>query len=365
MAERTPGAGRNGYLQLAVVAVVLVVGIYLGQAPDRVAVDSATPLGETAEPPEVAVIRPVAGTHAATVTLTGSVGPYAVVSMMPSVDGGRVVWVSPSLRVGGTFSAGDELLRIDPADYELDVAEARADLRAAEARLDQRKAEGNAAKIARAQALVAKAEVVLERREMALARTSYSLPFDGRVGDASVSIGQVLSGGATFGRAYPKNALEVGAAIGNDDLAYLDPVAGRAATILTEVGAFSGEVLRESALLAPTSRLALVFLKFADDAPLEGLPLPGAFATVRIEGPLFDDAYLLPPATEQSGGHVWIVKDGALESVEPALLRRAMTGPLGSPGWLVRAFDAGDGVVVGSVFGAHDGMRVRVAAASD
>ena len=364
MAESTSGSNRAGYVQLAVVALVLGTGIYFGQAPDRIVMDPATTLGKSAEPPEVTVVVPEAGAHAASVVLTGTVGPHGIVAMMPSVDGGRVVWISPAMRIGGTFARDETLLRIEAKDYELDVAEASADLRAAQAKLEQRRREGESApRIARAQALVDKAETVLERRQLALSRTSFSLPFDGRIGLAQVSVGQVLVAGLSFGNAYAKDALEVGAGIGNEDLAYLDPVTGRPATIFAEEGAFPGEVVRVSALVAPTSRLAQVFLKFADDTPLDSLPLPGSFATVQIDGPPFEDAFVLPRAAEQSGGNVWIVRDGELESVMPQMLRRSTSAMFASPGWLVRAFDAGDGVVVGSVFGAHAGMRVRISGA--
>ena len=365
MAEPTQSTSRSGYLQLAAVAVVLAVGIYFGQAPDRIAVDPATPLAQTAEPPEVTVIEPRAGAHPASVVLTGTVGPHGIVAMMPSVNGGRIEWVSPAMRVGGAFKANEVLLRIEAKDYELDVAEARADLRAAEARLQRRRSEGNTARIARAEALVDKAQVVVERSELALSRTAFSLPFDGRIGQAQVSVGQVLMPSVSFGNAYAIGALEIGVGISNEDLSYLAPVTGRAAAIMTETGMFRGEVVRVSALVAPTSRLAQVFLKFADDTPLDSLPLPGTFATVRIEGPPFENAFLLPGTTEQPGGHVWIVRDGELEAVTPTMLRRAMTGAFGSPSWLVRAFDAGDGVVIGSVFGSHDGMPVRIAAAGN
>ncbi len=365
MAEPTQGTRLSGYIQLAVVALVLAVGIYFGQAPDRIAVDPATPLATNAEPPEVAVVEPVAGAHPASVILTGTVGPHGIVALMPSVNGGRVEWVSPAMRIGGTFKANEVLLRIEAKDYELDVAEAKSELRAAEARLERRRREGDAARINRAQALVDKAEVVVERAELALSRTAFSLPFDGRIGQTQVSVGQVLMPNASFGNAYAADTLEVGAGIGIEDLAYLAPVAGRAATIMTDAGVFQGEVLRVSALVAPMSRLAQVFLKFADDTPLDSLPLPGSFATVRIEGEPFENTYLLPRAAEQPGGHVWVVRNGQLEAVTPSLLRRAMTDAFGNQAWLVRAFDAGDGVVVGSVFGSHSGMRVRVASASD
>ena len=364
MAEATQGTRMSGYMQLAVVALVLAAGIYFGQAPDRIAVDPATPLGKNKEPPEVAVIEPVAGAHPARVILTGTVGAHGVVAMMPSVNGGRVEWLSEAMRMGGTFKANEVLLRIEAKDYELDVAEAKAELRAAEARLERRRREGDAARIRRAQALVDKAQVAVERAELALSRTAFSLPFDGRIGQAQVSVGQVLQN-AAFGNAYATDALEIGAGIGNEDLAYLAPVAGRATTIMTDAGMFQGEAVRVSALVAPTSRLAHLFVKFADDTPLDSLPLPGSFATVRVEGEPFENSFLLPPAAEQPGGHVWVVKNGQLEAVTPTVLRRDMTDTFGSGGWLVRAFDAGDGVVVGPVFGSHGGMSVRIASSGD
>ncbi|MCY3624048.1 MAG: efflux RND transporter periplasmic adaptor subunit [Gammaproteobacteria bacterium] len=373
-----------GVFQVAALAVVVVVGIYFARAPERLAVDPSYALGTTAAPPAVSVVQPVPSSHAARVSLTGTVGPHGLLAMMLSNrPGGRVTWISPAMRFGGTFKAGEVLLKIESKDYELAVADAEAEVRQAKARLEQRKLEGASARaeyrashpgvevppliahlpqIARAQARLDEELIRLETRQLALSRTEFSLPFDGRISRAQVSVGQVLTAGTPFGTAYAKDSMEVGAKIAYDDLAYLQPAVGRAATIITEDQAFPGEVVRISAEVDVQSRMPRLFLKFADAVPLESIPLPGSFATVIIEGPAFDDAFLLPDAAEQPGGRVWIVNRGTLMSVSPTTLRQAVTGWLDSPGWLVRTFDTGDGVVVGSVFGAHDGMQVSIAA---
>jgi len=44
---------------------------------------------------------------------------------LPGQDTGRVAVVSPNLRAGGSFAAGEELLVIDPSDFELAVEQAQ------------------------------------------------------------------------------------------------------------------------------------------------------------------------------------------------------------------------------------------------
>lgn len=387
MAESGDGGDRRfgGYVQLAVIAAVAVAGIYFGRAPERATVDPGDALGQPAAPPLVEVVRPERAAHAASVTLTGTVGPHGVISMTPSVLGGRVIWTSPSLRFGGTFSAGEVLLRVDPRDYEMAVADAEAELRGAEARLEHQRLVGeaqtaeflrsnpgaevpalvaNAARIKRWESRVEEGVIALEGRKLMLSRTNYSLPFDGRITRVQVGVGQVLSNTVPFGSAYARDALEIGAGIDNQDLAYLEPAVGRRATVFADRDLFAGEVVRVGAAVDLTSRLTRLFLKFSDEEPLERLPLPGSFVSVNIEGPEFEDSYLLPNAAEQPGGHIWLVRNGQLESLTPIILRQAVTGWLDSPGWLVRAFDAGDGIVLGTVFGAHEGMRVRIAGGS-
>ena len=64
--------------------------------------------------------------------------------MMMSNAGGRVVWVSPALRFGGTFAANEPLLRIDSIDYEILVKDTEAELRRAQAELRKEELKGAA-----------------------------------------------------------------------------------------------------------------------------------------------------------------------------------------------------------------------------
>lgn len=386
-AETTAGGrGFGGYLQLLLVIAVVVAGLYFGQAPKRATVDPTEALGAEAAPPLVNVVMPSRAAHSAGVTLTGAVGPHSLVTMMMSNAGGRVVWVSPILRFGGAFAANEPLLRVDSIDYDILMKIAEAELRRAQAELRKEELKGAAEsarflsgnpgievpplvarvpQIEAARALVEERMNELERRKLALSRTEMSLPFEGRITRTQVGVGQVLGPMSVIGLAYSRDVMEIGAGITNEDLAYLSPTIGRKATIMVDKEIFDGEVVRESAAIDPTTRLTRLFLKFADEIPIEDIPLPGSFASIQIQGPEFDESFLLPNAAEQAGGHVWVVRDGVLESHTPLVLRQAVTGWLDSPGNLVRAFDAGDGIVLGTVFGAHDGMSVRIRDAVD
>ena len=141
------------------------------------------------------------------------------------------------------------------------------------------------------------------------------------------------------------------------DLAHLAPVIGRSARVRTQLGAYDATVERVSAAVAPSTRLAGLFLKFSDDVPKRTLPLPGMFAEVRIEGPSYENVYVLPESVLQEGGGVWVVDKGALKSIVPKTLGRT------DAGWVVEAFDAGEGVVVGAPPGARKGLAVATAAA--
>ena len=72
-----------------------------------------------------------------TVRTYGTVEPRTESDLVPEVSG-PVIWMSPALVSGGSFEAGDPLLRIDRLDYEVAAERGRASL--ARAQSDHRRA---------------------------------------------------------------------------------------------------------------------------------------------------------------------------------------------------------------------------------
>lgn len=358
-----------GTTQVIVVIALVLLALLYARAPDN---DStALQIGAGEDPaPLVNVVHPVAGANMLTVAATGSVDVRNRVALTPQVTG-RVVSISPSLVVGGTFKAGEQLLLIDPRDFQLaaeaaeaDVATAEADLKLEQARSDAARANydllhpdeevpalvARVPQIAQAEARLAAARARQRVAALDLGRTAFSLPFDGTVTRTSAEVGQLLTRGQSFGEVFAEDAIEVVAPVSSDNLKRLDPAVGRRAQIRGPYRTFDAVVEKVSAELDSRTRFATLYLKVTGEPPV-----PGTFVDVEIDGPVFDDTFLLPDSAEQANDRVWIVANGELQAVSTPTLGRT------ADGWITEAFDPEDGVVLGAVPGATEGQTVQIA----
>ena len=372
--------GLKGLAQPILIGVAVVVAIYLARAPVSVSVDDDEVASVTPSRPTVNVIHPLATRAAREVRTTGVVSVRGGVALRAQAVG-EVVFVSPALRSGGSFAAGQTLLRIDSRAHAIRLDAAKAAQREAEARLLKQQLKGEAGRrrfqrdnpgtevpdivaripqIARAQARVDRALHAVQAAELDLSHTMLALPFDGWVRNGVVQVGQIVGPATPVGQVFAKDALQVEAQISQLDLEALAPIVGHAATVwVRETHAFDVVVERVSAVVDLQSRLATLYLVFPDDADFEALPRPGTFVKILLEGQPMDGVMVLPEAVEQSGGSIWRVEEGALQSFQPRALGRNRAG------WLVEAFDPKQGVVIGRVAQPRSGMLVAAVAATD
>ena len=367
-----------GMLQVAAVLGLMAIAFYAAQSPstDDIAARATTtgaPAGafgpRAASTPKVAIITPLSTEAALTISATGTVQARNYVDLTPLVSG-RVIGIATALRTGGSFSAGQPLLEIDPRDFELALAQRRADLAAAEATLLLTRAESDAAKanyailnpgrevpplvaktpqIEQAKAQVAAAKARLEVAELDLARTAFSLPFDGRITNTTAEVGQLVTRGQSFGQAFANDAVEAVVPVSPDQFGRLEGAVGRVARVRIGDENIPAVVERVSAEVDDRSRFTRLFLEFSK---AEQIP-PGTFVDIEIDGPTLTDVFVLPESVEQINGAVWVVKDGALVRVEPRLVGRDERG------LIVERFPAHDGVVRGVVPGGRPGLTVQ------
>ena len=378
--NRSGGSEWRGFAQLAAIVILTAVALFFARAPGRIERGAASSLSPESARPTVRVIHPAPTEQALTVELTGAVNLEERVRVASEVVG-RIAWVSPDFSNGGSITANEPFIRIDPAEFELQVEAAEMAVREAEARVWVEKAaaeedlraferENPGAEpsesvrrlpwIAEAEARLMRAQTDLKLAQLRLERTNISLPYDGRVAASDVEVGElvgpadVVDGPSSrLGMVYRTQALQVAAPIEPRDLEYLDPVIGRAARVVGEMATWEARVARVSSVVAPKTRLASVFLKFAEDAHPDSLPAPGTFVEVDIEGPVYEDVYVLPESVLQERDSVWVVRDGLLSTFAPTTVGRTPAG------WVVQAFDAGEGVVVGLLPGAREGLAVE------
>jgi len=270
-------------LQFVLPAAVLGVGV--GGAMWLVAnAQKAKPKPADKFQPTIRVQKVSLEDYRPIITAQGTARARTEIGLAAEVKG-RVTWISPKLVAGGLFDEGDELFRVDAADYQLAREQALADINSAkaastnalaqvssaralaaqaEARITREEAEAEAARLewallrrqgeppallvrvpqikeakaslfsANAQANAANAqlhsadaklkaaEAALELAQLNVDRCSVKAPFDGRVRSQTIGVGQIVSLSAVVARLQPVDVAEVRLALPLEDFGFMD-----------------------------------------------------------------------------------------------------------------------------------------------
>ena len=374
MSEEKTKTGREkltGLLQLIAVIVFVGLAVVYSQAPDESATQSTYGQVNASKSaaPLVSVVRPQLNTHSISISGNGSVTIRAYVDLAPQVSG-VVASISPALRAGGTFKANEILVSIDTNDFKLRLKQAQAEVGSARSNLQLQQAKSDSAKrnyallhpnkpvpplvalqpqISQARALLAGATAKADIAKLDLARTSISLPFDGKITQSTAEIGQLLSSGKTFGRAFALSAIELVVPLAATDIAALSPIEGRIARLSILGKTLQRKVERVSAELDARSRFARAFIPVNLSADIQ----PGVFVDVQLDGPKIANTFVLPESASQANDSVWLVREGLLEKYQPVVRGRSEAG------LIVDGFDYGDGIVLGAIPGAEEKQQVR------
>jgi len=360
-----------GWLQLAIVVTVVGGSVLLSASlgPDPAPVRPAQP----EERLTVTVVTPVVSSYRPDLTLTGTVEASTVTNIVPQVSG-KVIHVSPSFRPGARISKGELLFAIETSDYELAMQRTLADIEIARSDLIRLQAEATAEKkiwssskpqndipdliarvpqIAAANARIRAGEAARAAADLALKRTKVYAPFDARVIDTQLDVGQVVTGTVALGSIYSIENLEIVAPVSSDDLRRIGNPIGRTALIVSDFAVdqqFAGSVVRQGAALDEFTRLGKLFIRtHANDQ----LTL-GEFVNVVVEGDIVDSALGIPESGFTSRDQVWVVEGDTLAERRVELLGHDRNL------FMVAAFDIADGVVTIPPAGAREGQIVKV-----
>ena len=358
-----------GAFQLALV-VAIVGGAVLLSASLKPDTSFAPPRAEGDAVP-VSIIQPAAESFEPTVALNGVVEARTITSIIPQVSG-KVVSVSDNFRPGAGVSAGEILFVIDPADYELAVERTLAEIEVARSDLLRLEAESEAERkiwegrfpdrpipdltarvpqIAAAKARIQSGEAAKAAAELNLERTVVRAPFDARILETQLDVGQVVGGNVSVGRMFSIASLEIAVPVSADELRRIGRPEGRRATITPQLPTeptIIGTVVRQSASLDEQTRLGTLYLQSNDIAALT----LGEFVTVDIAGAATEETYRLPSAVLTSRDQVWVVEGDKLAGRRVDILAHDGTE------LVISAFDFADGVVTIPPPDARDGLPV-------
>jgi RND family efflux transporter MFP subunit len=341
--------------------------------------------------PMVRTIKVKTGPQSVHILGEGTVRPLLEINLVPQV-GGKVVYVSPALVNGGEFSQGETLLRIAPVDYQLAVTLARAKVKDAESYLRLAEEEAAAAQeewrllhadgpkantkppalvakepqLAAARARLEADRADLKKALLNLERTELKAPFDGRVSQENVDIGQYVSPGQSLAVLYSTEAVEIVVPLENKDLFWFHVPGftpghgpGSPAKVRARVAgqdlAWSGKVVRTEGELDERTRMIPVVVRI-DKPYAKKPPLPvGLFVTVDIEGRSLPNAAIIPRSALHQEDVVWVV-----DTAGRLRFRQVDVSRIQDDEVIVKAgLKEGDRVAVTPLKAVTDGMAVR------
>ena len=360
-----------GWFQLifvvAVVGAAILVSISLQPESSNRFANRAT------DAVAVSVVAPEPTVYEPSLRLNGVVAARTITDVVPQV-GGRVVEVSASFRPGASFRKGEVLFRIDPEDYKLAVERTLAEIEAARSELALLEAQAAAEKqvwdqqftdrkipdlvarvpqIAAAKARIHSGEAARAAAQLSLARTVVRAPFDGRVLETRLDVGQVVGAGITLGSIFSDDSLEISAPLSTDELALLGNAVGRKALVLREgeaTASLQASVVRQAASLDERTRLRTLFLAADETSELT----LGEFVGVEIRGDTAPEVFQVPAASLTSRNQVWVVDSGLLRPREVDVVGGDDSVAV------VREFDIADGIVAIPPANSRDGLPVLV-----
>ncbi len=340
----------------------------------------------------VQVIDLVPGDERISVSAWGTVIPAREVTMRPQV-GGRVVSQHESLVPGGELAAGETLLKIDPADYELALIEREAELEEARYEFDLEKglqiiarreweqlradlpdADMNPSlalrepQLRRTEAMVAKAENAIRRAQLDLERTTVTAPFNSMVLEESVEVGQLVESGGTICRLVGTDEFWVRATLSMAELKRIrlpegDEVGARA-TIHLDAGngrvePWEGAVVRLLSDLETTGRMARLLVAIKDPLGHRGEDstplLLGSYVRVEIDAGRLTGVLSIPRAALREGNRLWLVgADRRIRIVEPEILWTREESVL-----VPDVLEEGERLIVSELKAALPGMEVN------
>lgn len=330
---------------LLILSLALGLSYYWLSHKPRAKRDIAPPVA-----PLVNLIQVNKTDFSSTVYATGNVIPAQKVNLTSRING-MIISVSPNFVPGGYLTKGEQIVRLDPTDYQLSIKEKENALAKANfdltlelgqqaiaqrefillnADLDQQSRDLVLRKphLALAKTAIEAAQAALTQARLNLKRTKTSSPFNAIVLETNAHIGSWVS---TFSTGTPliklagTDSFWVLASLSVDKLNKIDipdmhDTAGSKVKIYFpaawgEQAYRAGRVKRLKVELEPSGRMAELIIEIQDPLSLleENKDLPslilGAFVRVEISGHLLKDVLPVPETVIHSGQKIWLVTE--------------------------------------------------------
>jgi len=376
-------------------AAILVVGtaVVVGLAVLKPAPQTAP--AKPATIPQVSVVFAKPVDKSLSVRSQGTVTPRREIDVVAQVAG-QIRKVADKFAAGGFFPAGEQLLEIDPRDYELALIKAAAKVAESAQLLATEKGRGRQAKkqwrdlgnneanelflrkpqLAAAYANIAAAKADRDRALLDLERTKISVPFSGRVRSKSVDLGQYVTPGTRVATVYDTSRAEIRLPLTDRQSGLIAlprgseyhpsaqlPQVTISGTIGGEIYEWQGRIVRTDASIDTDTRLYYAIVEIIDPflvhpdvthAPLE----VGLFIDALITGRTIADVIEIPRRAVFKNNRIYCLDDD-----DRVLLKHVQV--LSSDrekAWIKGDIREGEAIIVGGQNFLSVGRRVRAVA---
>jgi RND family efflux transporter MFP subunit len=296
----------------------------------------------------------------AIVKAQGQVGPSHSLRLVAGING-KIIYAHEQFIDGGAIKKGETLVRIDPKEYELILAQKRSVLAGAKLNLAVEKAQNEVAKseflrrknsaklsdnakalanrtyyLKKAQAEYEAALAEVERAQLDLKKTVVLAPINAMVAKTSVNVGEYIFAQSEIANLYGTDEFRVEVSVPVADLAHIE-FAGTmnglgSKAIVSQLSTNGAEITKEGVVLkllpdlGPLGHMARILVVISDPFGMGNKNLPllaKAKVSVIIEGKKLADVFAIPRSALINDNSIFIVDDESkISLMMPTIIRR-------------------------------------------
>lgn len=264
-------------------------------------------------------------------------------SELSAETSGNIIYINPNFAVGGTVTAGEKLLSIDPRDLEAEVSIANAELAKANAAYTEEKARAEQAKkdwetlhpgkpapalalrkpqLAIAAADIQAAQARLDKANLEVTKTDIFAPYTGIITARTVELGEQTSPNQAIGSLLNHQELEIRLPIHQHHLPLID-LSQEPLVAINSVNQFSasnttpiyGTVVRYDPQIDPNTQQLYLIAEIDNQALATSPLLHGKYVDASIQGTTLTDAIVIPSSSIYQGRFVYTI-NAANDSLE-------------------------------------------------
>ncbi|ARN74927.1 efflux RND transporter periplasmic adaptor subunit [Oceanicoccus sagamiensis] len=371
------------WLKRLLPVAIIIVAVLIAQA--MIALQTAPAKKPNVQPsPNVEVSTIKNGPLTLSVRSQGTVGARRTIEWASEVAG-RVIWVSPSFVEGAHIEAGTLLMKLDPTDYQVALAEAEASVADANLSLTEERNEFRRGttyrsnnkqsataslrqpKLALVEARYKAAEEKLKQAKADLAATEIRAPFDAVVDNKQVDLGQYVSSNAVLFTLYSTNTAEVRLPVTAAEIYFIEAIPAEGGELpKVELSAnfgmtrqqWQGRLVRIERRVDANTRTFFVVADVDQPYNAEQYPIPlsvGLFVDAVIDGITIESGVRIPRSALHGDNFVYVVDNSTLVSRQVTVARRERDAIVISDG-----LKDGDQVVMTKLDLMVEGMQITV-----